>query len=465
VNLLVRRNIWLIVSLLFPDALIVDRTALEMRPADDGSIFIVSAAKQPAELPGITIKPRPGIGHVEGDYPFRNGVWCSSQARAYLENMRPSRARQSVARTLSRTEVEQALEKLLRNSGAEALNYLRDEIKALAVAIEMVDEAGVLDGIIGALLGTHDVELSAAAAKARGLGEPFDPARIERFEVLHDALRLRAPPLPRVLSIEEQTSPNLAFFEAYFSNFIEGTEFEVEEASDIVFKGVIPENRPADAHDVVGTYAVVSNSKEMAQLPRDFDSFVALMKQRHAVVMEGRPDKHPGAFKRVANRAGMTSFVRPEDVLGTLRRGYEIYRRLDAPLDRAIYMMFMVAEVHPFTDGNGRIARIMMNAELVAAGEARIIIPTIFRSNYLAGLRALSHGDNATTLIRSLDFAQRYVVAIKWNDFQTALNILRLTHAFMRPEEGDDIGIRLTIATAVDLDEATTRGDGAAKLK
>lgn len=28
---------------------------------------------------------------------------------------------------------------------------------------------------------------------------------------------------------------NLSFFEAYFSNFIEGTEFEVEEAADIVF--------------------------------------------------------------------------------------------------------------------------------------------------------------------------------------------------------------------------------------
>jgi fido (protein-threonine AMPylation protein) len=35
-------------------------------------------------------------------------------------------------------------------------------------------------------------------------------------------------------------------------------------------------------------------------------------------------------------------------------------------------MMFLISEVHPFADGNGRIARIMMNAELVAAGEERI---------------------------------------------------------------------------------------------
>ena len=35
-------------------------------------------------------------------------------------------------------------------------------------------------------------------------------------------------------------------------------------------------------------------------------------------------------------------------------------------------MMFLVSEVHPFADGNGRAARIMMNAELVAAGEVVI---------------------------------------------------------------------------------------------
>ena len=34
-------------------------------------------------------------------------------------------------------------------------------------------------------------------------------------------------------------------------------------------------------------------------------------------------------------------------------------------------MMFLVAEVHPFADGNGRVARVMMNAELIAGGQQR----------------------------------------------------------------------------------------------
>ena len=70
-------------------------------------------------------------------------------------------------------------------------------------------------------------------------------------------------------------------------------------------------------------------------------------------------------------------------------------------------MMFLVSEVHPFADGNGRVAQIMMNAELVATAESRIIVPTVFRNNYLAALKALSQNRITGAIIRTLDFAQR----------------------------------------------------------
>ena len=75
-------------------------------------------------------------------------------------------------------------------------------------------------------------------------------------------------------------------------------------------------------------------------------------------------------------------------------------------------MMVLVSEVHPFADGNGRIARIMMNAELVARDQQRIIIPTGLRQNYLRSLTGLSRNDHATGLIRALDFAHRYSAQI-----------------------------------------------------
>lgn len=108
-------------------------------------------------------------------------------------------------------------------------------------------------------------------------------------------------------------------------------------------------------------------------------------------------------------------------------------------------MMFLISEIHPFTDGNGRAARIMMNAELMAAGEEKIIIPTIYRSNYLSSLKALTHNELTEPLIRTLDFAQKYTRSLDWDDFEEARRQLAGTNAFMDPNEADENGVRLKL--------------------
>lgn len=450
---LVRRHLWSIVAEYFPNAIIADRTALEQRPASDGSVFIISDAGGDVELPGIRLRPRRGHGLLTGDYPRGAGLFCSSPARAYLENMRKSRARSGVARTLKRNELEDRLEEIVRGGGETGLNHLRDQVRQLAPELGMEAQAAEFDTLCGTLLGTRDAKLKSERARARTSGEPYDAARIARFELLHDALRGRAPGTPRLLELSSKARTHQAFFEAYFSNFIEGTEFEIQEAVDIVFNGRVPEERPEDAHDITGTFSVVADVAEMQRLPKEFEDFERLLKARHASIMAGRPGERPGGFKDRPNKAGSTSFVHPDEVKGTLRRGFEIYRRLDQPLDRASFMMFLVSEVHPFRDGNGRTARIMMNAELAAAGEARIIIPIIFRSNYLEGLKALSLNDRPDTLLRSLDFAQKYGAQIPWDEFESAVHVLEQTNAFLRPEDGDARGIRLRLPAAYDFPE------------
>ena len=61
---------------------------------------------------------------------------------------------------------------------------------------------------------------------------------------------------------------------------------------------------------------------------------------------------------------------------------------------RAFYVLFLIAEVHPFNDGNGRISRLSMNAELEASGQARLVIPTSLRNDYLTVLEALTTNRN-----------------------------------------------------------------------
>jgi hypothetical protein len=448
---LIRRNLWDIVAGFFPGGLVADRTALEHQPAADGSVFVVASRGGNIALPGVTLRARRGPGPRPDDFVLRDGLYCMSTARALIENMRPTRARSGAARTLKRSEIEIWLDRFLRNSGKERLNALRDQAKALAPKLKMEEAARELDAMIGTLLGTRNAKLRAPVAKARARGASYDPKRLAVFEKLHDALR-RFPPEPaRLWQPTGREAINQAFFEAYFSNFIEGTEFALDEAREIIFDGVIPTNRPADAHDVLGTFRLVSDPEEMKRLPKSAHSFLDILRHRHRTIMEGRPEKTPGEFKDRPNQAGTFIFVAPQDVYGTLMEGFRIYQRLSEPLHRAIFMMFLVSEVHPFLDGNGRLARVMMNAELAVARQMRVLIPIVYRSNYISSLRALSTNAWPEPIIKTLVFAQRYVASIPWNDLMRARSVLTRTNAFVRPEQGDDEGIRLRIPDAKDL--------------
>lgn len=428
---LVRRNWYYLITAYYPDALITDRTALENQPAPDGSVCLISDKKRDVVLPGLILRPRKGPEPLESDKPFIGGARLASPARAYLENMRPSRARGGrLPRTLSRKEIEERLDALIRRQGEEALNRLRDEAREVASELGLEKNYEALNELIGTLLGTRDSEVESPLGKARAAGKPFDPDRIGLFEALFAALRETVPIARPAPERRGAANATLSFFEAYFSNFIEGTEFSVEEAEEIVFGGVIPEERPEDAHDILGTYRIVSDRAEMETLPSDFENFLALLRRRHAALMAARPDKTPGSFKTKLNRVGSTVFVAPDLVTGTLEKGFAFLQGLEKPFHRGVFMMFLVSEVHPFSDGNGRAARIMMNAELVAGGQERIIIPTAFRADYLGPLKALSQNSNARPLIPMLDRAQEYTHAIDWRDLDTARNLLMQTNAF-----------------------------------
>ncbi len=441
---IVRRNLWGIVAGYFPGALVADRTAFEATPASDGSLCLVSESGRRIELPGVVLRPRRGPGPTRSDMPFVNGLHLSSRARGYLENLRPSRARGGrVPRTLRRAEVEGRLDRLIRTAGEAGANRLRDEARAIAAELCLEAEAAQLDALIGTLLGTRRSRLDSPVAIARGRGRPYDPDRMELFHTLHRALRNRPPTVRPAQPRDPRGRTTLAFFEAYFSNFVEGTEFLVDEAIRIVFDGEIPKHRPADAHDVIGTWRIVSDALEMARTPGDPRELFSLLRERHRTIMEGRPEVLPGEFKVEENRAGLTVFVAPDLVPGTLEAGFALSRSLESPLERAVYMMFLVSEVHPFADGNGRIARVMMNAELVAGAEERIIIPTVFRGNYLAALRALSRTGRPEPLMRVLDYAQRWTIAVDWSSLDVAERELEACYAFMDSDEADAGGRRL----------------------
>lgn len=442
---IVRRRVWDVAAGYFPGAVIADRTAFELRPSGpEGSIFLCSGTQRVVRLPGLVLNCRRGPGPATGDQPFMDGgLHLSSWPRRFLDNMRPSRARTGIGRTLSRVELEEQLQTILVNQGEAELGRLRDDARRLADEIGAHDEYGRLDALIGALLGTNDATLTSRRARATAAGVGWDESRLPLFDTLLAELNAHVP-IDRP-ERPAHAGPPFAFFEAYFSNFIEGTEFLVSEAEDIVFRGAMPGDRPADAHDVLGTYDVVSDPGARVRVPTDLSSLEQILRATHRRMLAARPDVSPGEYKTIPNRAGQTVFVAPRLIRGTLAQGIDRYLTLPPGFRRAAFAMFLVAEVHPFTDGNGRVARALANAELSAAGQQRLIIPTVFRDDYLLALRAMSRQSNPTPLIRVLDRAQELCTQLDWTDLDRAEAQLAAAHAFETPGDAEAAGVILRL--------------------
>jgi hypothetical protein len=440
-EIVVQRNRHDLLDALYPDTVVSHRSAIEIGAAVQPHVWLSAPVgkERTVKYPGLEIHIVPGKGPVKGDVRFRR-FHIAGQPRYFLENLLPSRGPESKRKTLPRAEIERRLAEIIVSRGEGQLNRLRDEARAIAPELGLEKQAAELDALIGALLGTRpESAVTDKANIARAQAKPYDTDRVKLLEALALALReVQTPDFRPVPDIRGNVDVlhTFAFMEAYFSNFIEGTEFEVDEARRVVFEGLKIPRRQDDTHDILNTYRLVVDTYEMSRVPESADQFLELLKARHITVLEHRKDKNPGVWKDVPNRAGNTRFVEPELVEGTLIQAFGLYRGLPGALARAIFMQIAVSEVHPFNDGNGRLSRAMMNAELTRANECRIIIPTVYRDDYMTALKAFSQNRDTGPVVRMFERAQAFTASMDYSNYEAAKASFTRSEAFKDPREG-----------------------------
>lgn len=415
---------------LFPGAVIGYRSAFAGGVPVDNIIHLNYSYYRTVQLPGLQVTLVKGPGRAPGDQPIAGReLFFPSYPRMLLENLTTSRA--SVAKEAGGEAVEARLLTICDSRGEEHLLQLRDEARELAPALGMERQFKVLDGLIGSILGTRSThKLRTGAGKARTAALPYDPKRVRLFEKL--AAQLRALPLPEVPNPAKSAiaRQNFAFLESYFSNFIEGTEFAVEDARAFVLEGQPIETRPKDSHDVLGVFRQAVDPGWANQTLASAQPVLEQLRARHADQMQARPEVGPGQFKDRANRAGNTEFVSPKEVRGTLVEGSRLLPSIPAGLARALFAMFLVSEVHPFTDGNGRLARLVMNTELSVTSSCRIIVPTLFRDEYLDCLRVLTREGDSEPFIKAMVHIQRWTAAFDYEDLDAVIASMQACNAF-----------------------------------
>jgi hypothetical protein len=281
------------------------------------------------------------------------------------------------------------------------------------------------------LLSTHSKGvLKTKAGLAIAQGTPIDMARIELFTALATALRVAVLPDIADVAGEGDGRIHFAFVESYFSAYVEGTRFSVEEAEGIVLRNQIVAQRPKDSHDVLGVFNLAYQTDTRAMVPPVGNDFADVLQERHCVMLERRLEADPGNLKPETNYAGTTQFVQHSHVRGTLTEGSRLAMTVPEGLARAIHYVLLIAEVHPFADGNGRLSRLIVNAELSRTGRCRIIIPMLFHPQFVDCIRALTQGGRTEPVIKGLSRMARWCAQFDYADLAELVSAMRSACAF-----------------------------------
>lgn len=237
-------------------------------------------------------------------------------------------------------------------------------------------------------------------------GLDIDIWRIEIFKELQKKLK-------DIVFISEESIPllnnivleNFCFFESYFSNYIEGSKLIIPEALKIL-KGEVLTTKPKDSYDFLSHYKFSSSlypnvySQKNIEHINTSDDFINFIKVIH-YKLNHNSLKEAGIFKSMSNHVWWYVFVEPSKVEGTLRLAFEIWKGL-SNYQKSLFFPFILSEIHPFIDWNGRLSRVVMNYFLIKSWLSPIVITNAFRDSYISALRDISSYNDCYSYIRKL---------------------------------------------------------------
>jgi len=206
----------------------------------------------------------------------------------------------------------------------------------------------------------------------------------------------------------------------YASNAIEGNTLDLRETVTVLNTGRILENRRREATEARNLGEAVKGITERVKLGPDVHTIDQLL-AIHKLILRETPDEYWGGRFRDGRVVIEGAKYQPPDqtIVPTLvERTMERLRACTgAPsLLEACWVHWAIARVHPFKDGNGRLARLWQDLLLFQANLTCAIIRPEDRRQYLDALTQADEGDFNSlvqlTASRVLTTFDRYLAEI-----------------------------------------------------
>ncbi|OYT45805.1 hypothetical protein B6U90_02390 [Thermoplasmatales archaeon ex4484_6] len=175
---------------------------------------------------------------------------------------------------------------------------------------------------------------------------------------------------------------------------MEGNTLSLQEAALVIEDGIAPKGKELrEIHEVENFRMVLRYLKGYRG-----DITISLIRKIHSLVQNHIYDEQAGEFRRIAVGVVGSNFEPPpaifvKDELEELIRWYRDNRDDLCPFELAGIFHYRFVQVHPFVDGNGRVARELMNFILERNGYPPLILEMKDREEYLKRLKMADEGD------------------------------------------------------------------------
>lgn len=186
----------------------------------------------------------------------------------------------------------------------------------------------------------------------------------------------------------------------YDSNRIEGNTLTLNETELVVNKGITIAGKGMREHlEAINHKEAIDFVKDIAR--NRVSVTESVLKDIHAIVLHNIDKKNAGRYRSVPVIISGSRHIPPQPYLLELMmeelfRWYEQNKDTMHPVVLAANMHEKFVSIHPFIDGNGRTARLVMNLILVQHGYpiANIKGDNDMRLRYYQALEQASSGDN-----------------------------------------------------------------------
>ncbi len=202
-------------------------------------------------------------------------------------------------------------------------------------------------------------------------------------------------PLPK--AVVANLHENLVLNWTYHSNAIEGNTLTLQETK-VALEGITIGGKTLREHfEAINHRDAILYVEELVQKQETLSEWH--IKQLHSLVLKNIDQENAGQYRKVnvlisgATHTPPDSLVVPEQMQSMMAWNQNEAQQLH-PVERAARLHGELVKIHPFTDGNGRTSRLVMNLALMQAGFPAALIQVNQRLAYYQALDKAHTTDN-----------------------------------------------------------------------